>query len=143
VACRLVECVVRLAWKDRVRRRKDSNVSITTVNDVVSFLPGHPITRSAMYWTLLATTIKREDPSFDVVLPDEVDSFIEKPKDRGLIGHLALYFRGAQRPESTTAMPPNTVFVLPPDSLPQALAICTVDQSSCSTLARRNQRCST
>jgi hypothetical protein len=71
------------------------------------------------------------------VLPNEVDSFIKKPKDRGLIGHLALYFRGARRPESTTAMPPNTAFVLPPDPLPQALAIYTVDQSSCSTLLVR------
>jgi hypothetical protein len=106
------------------------NTNILTAEDVVSVLPGHRITVTAMYRTIECGTLWHEEAT--VLPPAVVNAWATEKANKSFIGNLIQYFRPTI--EGNRILP-KTIYILPPHTkTPEGLAICSVTQEYCSTL---------
>ncbi|CAH0026582.1 unnamed protein product [Clonostachys rhizophaga] len=119
----ILEPIIQLASRGKVQRQ--DNCTGVVVSDLISLLPGRPVTRFLLHDAIEAAC--RLSSEYCVVSPSAIDNF--------LIGNLRPIesFFKADIPDGQS-QPPAVFFLLPPDEYPQELAVTALTTTYASTI---------
>ncbi|CAH0049573.1 unnamed protein product [Clonostachys solani] len=119
----IFEPIIRLASRGKVQRQ--DNCTGVVVSDLISLLPGRPVTRFSLHDAIEAAC--RLSSEYCVVSPSAIDEFLT-----GNLRPIKSFFKG-DIPDGQS-QPPAFFFLLPPDEYPQELAVTALTTTYASTI---------
>ena len=118
-----------LGHRGKIRRKRhEQEVNIVTVEDVISVLPGHDFSITALYRVMETVALKNEHVT--IVPPVLLNAWANDTENQRLIHDLRQYFQ-------TGVVAGRTIYILPSRTqIAGNLAICSMTTTLCFTLLR-------